>query len=164
MSMIRLESDDKSPPLARSDHECFGCGDDNASGLHLRFKAARDGVAARFTPSRKHQGYDSLVHGGIISTLLDEAMAWAAANAGIWAVTGELTVRFRRPLRVGEETEVRGWVTANHGRLVLTAAEVHELASQTIVASASGKLLRVGREKEAAWRARYLQPAEVAGS
>jgi uncharacterized protein (TIGR00369 family) len=164
MGTIRLETDEGSTLLARSDHECFGCGDHNAIGLHLRFAAASDGVAARFTPGHHHQGYDSLVHGGIISTLLDEAMAWAAAKAGIWAVTAELSIRFRRPLRVGEMTEVRSRVTGNHGRLVLAAAELQMVETHAVVASASGKLLRVGREEEAAWRARYLQPSEAASS
>jgi hypothetical protein len=75
-----------------------------------------------------------------------------------------MRVRFRRPLRVGEITEVRGRVTGNHGRLVLVAAELHMVETHAVVASASGKLLRVSRAEESAWRARYLQTAEAAGS
>jgi acyl-coenzyme A thioesterase PaaI-like protein len=46
-------------------------------------------VKASFTPNPEHQGFHDVVHGGIISTILDEAMAWATAHAGVWAVTGE---------------------------------------------------------------------------
>jgi len=55
----------------RADHACFGCGDDNPIGLHLRFEADGDGVRTSFVPSSAHQGFDRVVHGGIISTVLD---------------------------------------------------------------------------------------------
>jgi acyl-coenzyme A thioesterase PaaI-like protein len=128
--------------LVRSDHECFGCGDLNPIGLHLRFAATTSGVAARFTPTREHQGYDLMVHGGIIASVLDEAMAWATGRSGIWAVTGEISVRFRSPLHVGEETEVIAEVTGSRGRLVSTSAELRRLPSGKVVASATAKMLR----------------------
>ena len=68
--------------IVRSDHGCFGCGDDNPIGLHLRFAADGDGVKASFVPGPEHQGFGDVVHGGIISTVLDEAMAWATATPG----------------------------------------------------------------------------------
>ena len=57
-------------------------------------------MKASFTPNPEHQGFHDVVHGGIISTILDEAMAWATAHAGVWAVTGEMRVRFRQPSRL----------------------------------------------------------------
>ena len=68
--------------IVRSNHACFGCGDNNPIGLRLRFAYAGNGVEASFTPSAEHQGFHDVVHGGIISTVLDEAMAWATAYAG----------------------------------------------------------------------------------
>ena len=53
----------------------FGCGDDNPIGLRLRFTPSGEGVKASFIPSAEHQGFQEVVHGGIISTVLDEAMA-----------------------------------------------------------------------------------------
>ncbi len=88
--------------IVRSGHGCFGCGDDNPIGLHLRFAADGDSVRASFIPSSDHQGFGNIVHSGIISTILDEAMAWTAAHAGYWAMTGDMCVRFRRALSVGE--------------------------------------------------------------
>ena len=62
----------------RDDHNCFGCGADNPWGLHLIFFAEPDGaVYSHWTPELNHQGYDGMVHGGIISTVFDEVMAWA---------------------------------------------------------------------------------------
>ena len=59
----------------RSDHACFDCGDDNPIGLHLRFAPDGDGVITSFIPGPEHQGFHDVVHGGIISSVLDEAMA-----------------------------------------------------------------------------------------
>jgi hypothetical protein len=68
----------------RDDHNCFGCGADNPWGLHLIFFAEPGGaVYSHWTPQVNHQGYDGMVHGGIISTVFDEVMAWSVTNAGI---------------------------------------------------------------------------------
>ena len=146
--------------IVRSDHACFGCGDDNPIGLRLRFTPSGEGVKASFIPSAEHQGFRDVVHGGIISTVLDEAMASATAYAGIWAVTGEMRVIFRQPLRVGDPTFVTARVVATRGRLVTTAAELARDHDRSPIATASATFLRVNADTEAAWRARYLRDSE----
>ncbi len=143
--------------MIRSDHACFGCGDDNPIGLRLRFAPDGDGVKASFIPGPDHQGFHGVVHGGIISTVLDEAMAWATAHAGVWAVTGEMRVRFRQPLSVGEPTIVTARVTGSRSRLVNTTAELVLNRDRSPIATASATFLRVDANTEAAWRARYLR-------
>jgi hypothetical protein len=59
----------------RSDHSCLGSGDANPIRLRLRFAPGGDGVKASFVPGPQDQGFDDVVHGGIISAVLDEAMA-----------------------------------------------------------------------------------------
>lgn len=141
----------------RSDHNCFGCGADNPVGLRLSFAAANNGVRAHFVPGPEHQDFDDIVHGGIISTLLDEAMAWATAAAGIWAVTADIRVRFRRPVHVDERTVVSAEVVSERGRLVTTSATLAAVANGELKASATATFVRVDPATEAAWRARYLQ-------
>ena len=68
-----------------------------------------------------------MVHGGIISTILDEAMAWATAHAGVWAVTGEM--RVRPATRIGELTNRHGARGGVRGRLVNTAADSCSIAT-----------------------------------
>jgi acyl-coenzyme A thioesterase PaaI-like protein len=143
--------------VVRSDHGCFGCGDDNPIGLHLRFAAEGDSVRASFTPNSDHQGFGDIVHGGIISTILDEAMAWATAHAGVWAMTGEMRVRFRRPLNIGEPTVVTARVSGVRGRLVTTASELVVVRDASPVATATATFVTVDAELEAAWKARYLR-------
>ena len=147
---------DVTPLQVRADHGCFGCGAANPHGLHLSFATGVDGVRATFTPLEVHQGYEHVVHGGIISTLLDEAMAWAVAAAGIWAVTGEMHLRFRRPLHVGEPVKLLGSVTDIRTRAISTSGEIVREEDDQVIATASALFVRVPAATEAAWKERYL--------
>jgi acyl-coenzyme A thioesterase PaaI-like protein len=146
---------------ARSDHACFGCGDDNPIELHLRFAPDGDGVKASFIPGPEHQGFHDVVHGGIITSVLDEAMAWAVAHAGVWAVIGEMRVRFRQPLKIGEVTSVVARASGTRGRLVTAAAELQLDRDHSLVATASATFVRVDADVEADWRARYLRDPDA---
>ena len=146
--------------MVRSDHECFGCGDDNPIGLHLRFAADGDGVKASFTPGPDHQGFGGIVHGGIISTVLAEAMAWAIAHAGFWAMTGDMRVRFRRSLNIGELTVVTPRVSGARSRLVTTVGELVLESDGSKIATATATFVKVDANLEANWRAQYLRESE----
>jgi acyl-coenzyme A thioesterase PaaI-like protein len=147
--------------FVRSDHRCFGRGDDNRIGLHLRFMADGDSVRSWFTPNVDHQGFGGIVHGGIISTVLDEAMAWATAHAGFWAMTGDMRVRFRRPLNIGESTVVTARVSGARGRIVTTVGELMLECDRSPVATATATFVKVDAELEAAWRAQYLRESNT---
>lgn len=141
----------------RFDHACFGCGDENPIGLHLQFSRTADGVRAAFTAVPAHQGFDAIVHGGIISAVLDEAMAWATTSAGVWTVTAEMSVRFKRPLSVGESTTVTSRVTENRRRVLATSAELTRDRDGAVIASATATFVRVSDAVARAWESRYLQ-------
>ena len=67
---------------------CFACGRDNPHGLQLEFRVDPDGVAsASGVPDIKWEGLRGIVHGGIVTTLLDEAMAKAVAATGYKTMT-----------------------------------------------------------------------------
>lgn len=146
---------------ARLDHACFGCGDVNPIGLRLRFVADGDAVKASFISGPEHQGFQDVVHGGIISAVLDEAMAWATARAGVWAVTGEMRVQFRQPLKIGEPTSVVARVSATPGRLVTAAAELRLNLDGSSIATSSATFVKGDADVEAAWRARYVQDSDI---
>ena len=147
--------------MVRSDHGCFGCGDVNPIGLHLRFAADGDSVKAPFIPGADHQGFGNIVHGGIISTVLDEAMAWATAHSGFWTMTGEMRVRFRRPLNIGEPTVVTARVSGTRGRLVFVDGELVLESDCSPVATATATFVKVDSELESVWRARYLRESDT---
>ena len=104
---------------------CFGCGVDNPHGLQLQFRVDPDGAAtASWIPGAKWEGLLGIVHGGIITTLLDEAMAKTVAAAGCKATTADLRVRFRQYAKTGELLRVRGWIVRNRRRVIEAEATV----------------------------------------
>ena len=143
---------------ARADHGCFGCGRLNPHGLHLRFYEAGDGngVWTPFTPGIEHEGFVGVVHGGIVTAVLDEVMAWALYAHGVWAVTGRIEVRFRRPVEVEVPTRASGRVVADRGRALEVAGEVRREADGQLLASATAAFVRVPEEQARAWRDRYV--------
>jgi acyl-coenzyme A thioesterase PaaI-like protein len=89
------------------DHNCFGCGNANPTGLRLRFRPyGEDGVWANFTTTLNHEGYVGMTHGGIISTVMDEAMSWAVTHGGDLGVTARMSLTFRRPVPLNHRTRV----------------------------------------------------------
>jgi uncharacterized protein (TIGR00369 family) len=112
---------------------CFACGPKNPIGLKLKFDWDGQEVKAKFTPGEYHQGWAGLVHGGIISCLLDEAMSYAALYSGVNSLTARMQTRFKRPLPIDETLTVTGSVTRKTRRLVETKAEL-KLADDTLVA------------------------------
>ncbi|MDR7866504.1 MAG: PaaI family thioesterase [Sporomusaceae bacterium] len=103
---------------------CFACGPNNPIGLKLRFSEEGDKYVARFTAGPEHQGYDGIVHGGIVSTLLDEIMARYPYAKGENTVTARLEIRYRQPTPVGKELTVTGWIASKRGRIYETAGTV----------------------------------------
>ncbi len=128
-------------PNLEDDNFCFVCGEKNPSGLHLLFSLNEGKVLTEFIPQKIHQGYKDIVHGGIISTVLDEAMVKAALMQGMPAVTAEITVRFRNPLMAGEKAIVEAEITKANRKIIETAAVVKK-TDGTPVAEGSAKLIR----------------------
>lgn len=137
-------------------HGCFGCGSANPQGLYLEFRALPDGgVWSAFVPQIVHEGYAGMVHGGITSTLLDEAMSWAVTQQGDLGVTTRLNVTFRAPLRAGHTVLLHGHVSNATRRTITTSAEVRDEATGKLLASATGEFMRVSAEQAARWRESY---------
>ena len=119
---------------ARTQNGCVVCGQDNPYGLRIQYVLGCDGaVTAEWRPTENWEGFEGIVHGGIISTVLDEAMSKAVVAMNYEALTGELRVRFRHHVAAGENLRIRGWVVEKVKRLVkaeatLTAADGSERA------------------------------------
>ncbi len=147
----------------RDDHHCFGCGRLNPHGLHLSFgpNGNGGGVSALFVPGAEHEGYAGVVHGGIVTALLDEAMAWAAYARGVWVVTARIDVRFRRPVEIGTPVRAVGRVVADRGRIVDAAGEVRRESDGGLLAEGTAVFARVPAEQARLWQARYLGAADA---
>lgn len=126
---------------------CFGCGQDNPIGLKLNFKWDNKIARAEFTPSKSHQGWSGIVHGGIIGCLLDEAMSYAPYFEGIRCVTAEMRVRIRRPVLIGEPLIITSSITKKTRRLVETKADI-ALKDGTQVAESTATMFVIHSKQE----------------
>jgi len=118
---------------------CFGCGQDNPAGLHLRFHQEGQVAAAEFIPDERHQGWEGIMHGGVVSALLDEAIGYAAYYQELRVVTARMEVRFRRPIPIGRRLLVRGEIISARRKLADARATV-SLADGSLGAEATALL------------------------
>ena len=109
-------------------------------GLALRYAAAADGsVSATFLGNPALEGYEGIMHGGVVAALLDGAMTNCLFAQGIRALTGDLRVRYRSPVRVAEEMTVRAWVASSWHELFNLEADLTQAGE--IKARAQGKFM-----------------------
>ena len=117
---------------------CFGCGHNNPIGLKLSFTRDGDSLRAEFKPDTVHQGWPGVVHGGILTCLLDEAMSYAAYHEGATCLTASMQIRLRQPAMVEEPLVITASVVRNRKKLIETAARIC-LKDGTIVAESTAK-------------------------
>jgi uncharacterized protein (TIGR00369 family) len=127
---------------------CFVCGENNLGGLRLRFEIdkERQTLQTVFVASPVFQGWDGVVHGGIICTLLDEAMAKLVYELGYQAVTASLEVKFKRPAPILEPLLVYGEISEVSKRLVKAKARVVK-EDGTILAEGKSTLIKQASSK-----------------
>jgi acyl-coenzyme A thioesterase PaaI-like protein len=152
---------DRIPP--HHDPACWGCGD-NPNGLRLALPE-QEGIEeyeAYFHFDERHQGGPGLVHGGLVSAVLDEASGLLATWYRFPAVTARIFVRFRRPVPINTELLVRAELESSHGRRIRIAAALTD--GNERLAEARGAFLHVplehflatpeGRASAESWRRR----------
>jgi acyl-coenzyme A thioesterase PaaI-like protein len=121
---------------------CFGCGRDNEAGLQLQFKMLDDGrLETHFRPRAIHGGWEGVFHGGLMATLLDEAMLAHLHLSGVDAATASLEVRYAEAVRLGEALVVHAWEATRRGRLHEMVAEARR--AESVVARARAKCLTI---------------------
>jgi uncharacterized protein (TIGR00369 family) len=109
-----------------SDDSCFVCGPQNPIGLKTSFSIDREAQTsyARLTLRDDFQGWQDVVHGGILATLLDEACAYACLVQADNCVTAEINVRYRKPVRVGDTVEVFGQLLDSRRKVWKAEAQI----------------------------------------
>jgi uncharacterized protein (TIGR00369 family) len=115
-------------------NKCFGCGGDNSGGMKLTFEQDNTNrkIVGRFVLGERYQGGGGFAHGGIIATLLDEAMGKVCRFREARAVTAELTVEYLRPVNVEKEIVVEGHETEQKGRNLFMAGEIRNGAGEIL--------------------------------
>ncbi|MBI5534977.1 MAG: PaaI family thioesterase [Deltaproteobacteria bacterium] len=148
-SGARKETDRMSSKELPHTHECFVCGESNVLGLQVRFTWEDDQAVVRFTPTEERCGYRGIVHGGVLSALIDETMGWAPAYVKkMMAVTAEMTVRFVKPVPVGTPLVVTGRFTEDKKYYWKTAGEIRG-EDGTLYVTGTAKFVPIGKEESA---------------
>lgn len=124
------------------DNRCFACGKDNPIGLKLEFEEKGEFTVSTLNFTKDFAGWENMVHGGILSTVLDEVMVKSAGRNGFVCVTGELNVRYKKPCLTEKHYELRGKVSEVKKRLIFTEGEIIDLNGE-IIASGTGILFVV---------------------
>ena len=127
------------------DGYCFVCGPKNPIGLKLVFSFDGNTIKTDFIPRKEHQGYVDIVHGGIISTLLDEVMVKLAIELGMPAVTAQMDIRHKNSLKVGQKITVTAEIIKDTKK-VLTSYAKAVTNNGIVIADATGKLIKVETE------------------
>jgi len=136
-------------------HQCFACGELNEHGLRLSLHVTPEGCWTEVTLEPRFQGWDSVAHGGIVTTLLDEVMAWSVIGRDTWGVTARLNVAFRKPVPVGRPIRAEGWVVEDRRRTFRTAGRVVDAASGQTLAEGEGVFVAAPPEQLALLKERY---------
>lgn len=103
-------------------------------------------IRGKFRVGAEYQGATGYLHGGIIATLLDEVMAKVSRFKEDHAVTGELSVEYRKPVPVGEDLIVEGWEVGRDERVRIREGEIRNAAG-VVLARGRGKFIEVDRER-----------------
>jgi uncharacterized protein (TIGR00369 family) len=136
-------------------HHCFACGELNEHGLHLRIHTDPSGSWVETTLEPRFQGWESVAHGGVVCTLLDEVMAWSVIGQGTWGVTARLNVVFRRPIPVGRPIRAEGRVADANRRAFRTEGRILDAETGDVLAAAEGTFMALPADQVERLKARY---------
>jgi uncharacterized protein (TIGR00369 family) len=143
---------------ARTNH-CFGCGPANREGLRLRFfsEGVDDRAICKVNMPKRYEGPPGHLHGGIIATLLDEAMGKANKLAGVVAMTRTMEVEYLRPVPLKTPLLLEGWGVKREGRKHWNAAEIRTEDGK-VLARSTGLFIAIDTARALAAFARMSEP------
>jgi uncharacterized protein (TIGR00369 family) len=146
-----MQTETNQPTYLPTYDGCYVCGQAHPRGLQIHFFVGAFGqVHAHFRPDHTQTGYKNIVHGGVISALLDELLGWPIAlQTGRMAVTGELTVRFLRPMFAGRLYLATARPGTNQGKYWEGKGDIRDEHDE-VYAKACGKYFLLSTEQTAA--------------
>lgn len=131
-------------PLSAGDYgydsRCYVCDPTNPIGLRIPFELSDDEseVVAQFSFGVDHSGVASLVHGGLLLAVLDEAQSWAVVTmARKWCLTRSTSAEFDGAVLVDHPHSVRAWITEQNDQVVRTAAVIADAGGSEVVSSST---------------------------
>jgi uncharacterized protein (TIGR00369 family) len=127
---------------------CFGCGGANSRGMRLTFEQddASRRIRGSFRLGAEYQGGPGFIHGGIIATVLDEAMGKVSRFRGVHAVTAELKVEYLRPIRIDQDLLIDAYEVESTGRNLLHVGEIRDHEG-VLLARGRGRFVALGEPR-----------------
>lgn len=117
----------------RFDSQCFGCGHDNHSGLKMKFISQEDSITSTVIVPEHLCGWTNTIHGGVITTILDEIMSWSAIYfLQHLVMTKKMTVDFLKQALIGTELTAEGRVQKKINR--------HEVVMEGFIYDLKGEI------------------------
>ncbi len=136
-------------------HNCFACGQLNEIGLHLKLNLEPGKCWTELEMPRRFEGWEGIIHGGILCTILDEVMAWALVAQDSWGVTARMSIEFRRPVTVGQAIRAEGWITEDRRRIHVTAGRILDLATGAELAASEATYVAANETRKRELKERY---------
>ena len=131
----------------RKKNFCFACGPDNVGGMHLSFVLDETGrqFVCRFRLGKRYTGPPGHCHGGIIATILDDAMSKLNRLFDAWAATSRMAIEYLRPVPLNRPLEVWSHNVSKRGRRLTHHAEIRD-EKGTVLARARGVFVMLGTD------------------
>ncbi len=116
-------------------YNCFGCSPDNPIGLHMEFYEDGDDIVSTWHPERNYQGWVDTMHGGILSTLIDETCGWVVTRKmQTSGFTTNLSVKFRKAVSTHEpQLTIRAHIVKQMRNLLFIHAEITNVQGELCV-------------------------------
>jgi uncharacterized protein (TIGR00369 family) len=144
-------------------HNCFACGELNEIGLHLQLKFAPDSCWTELTLPDRYEGWEGVIHGGILCTILDEVMGWSLLVRDTWGVTARFSIQFHKPVLVGRRLRAEARVTEARRRIQIVAGRIVDAETGEALATAEATYVAASEERKRELKQRYdfatLEPA-----
>jgi len=127
---------------------CFVCGKENPFGLKITFFKDKNKVKAEFIPESKHQGFQGIVHGGVLFSILDEIMGRTALiTKRVMTLTVEIDIKYRKKALVGKKIIFTAQMTKDLGRMIEAQGQACK-EDGTLLAEARGRFIVLSPEMQ----------------
>ncbi|MFB0900902.1 MAG: hotdog fold domain-containing protein [Dehalococcoidia bacterium] len=133
--------------FALQQHNCFGCGLKNDIGLKLHFTKKNNLIIGTCSTKHEHEGFPNILHGGIQTTILDEAMNWAFLIDGIFVFTTKIEIKFRAPVDIGQKITIEASVVELKNKIYTATGKIY-LASGKLATESYGEFYLINDEKK----------------
>ena len=137
-------------------HNCFACGSLNAHGLQLVLHVEHARAWTELALDRRFEGWEGIVHGGILCTILDEVMAWSLVATDNWGLTARMTLSFVKPVLVGRPIRAEGTILRVRRRLHETTSRIVDLETGVTLATGEGTYVAADEARKRELQERYL--------